>query len=98
VSSKETLSGDHSFIRILPMNRFAIHIVLFIYYAIWLLLPIFDLEGQWKLFPLPSIYAIYIPIVLLLIGFTIVGTFVGLLLLRDVPEDLDTMNQNKLAP
>ena len=80
------------------MNRFVIHIILFIYYTIWLLLPIFDLENKWKIFPLPSIYAIYVPIILLLIGFTIVGTFVGVLLLRDTPDVIDEQNQNKLAP
>lgn len=69
------------------MNRFVLHILAFIYYAVWLLLPIFDLEGRWAVFPFPSIYAVYIPIVLLLIGFTIIGTFVGVLLLRDTEDE-----------
>lgn len=76
------------------MNRFILLIVLFIYYTLWLLLPIFDLEGRWALFPLPSIYAVYLPIVLLLIGFTIVGTFTGVLLLRDTEEETEQKSKS----
>ena len=69
------------------MNRFALLIIFFIYYVVWAILPIFEQEGKWIIFPLPSIYAVYLPIVLLLGGFTIVGTFLGVLMLRGEPEE-----------
>lgn len=68
------------------MNRFILLTVLFLYYAAWLLLPVFDLDGKLVIFPLPSIYAVYLPIGLLIVGFTIVGTFLGTILLLDSQE------------
>lgn len=69
--------------RAIIMNRFLLLTLAVLYYTVWLLLPVFELEGKISLFPLPSIYAVYLPIVLLLIGFTTVGTFLGGLLLFD---------------
>ncbi|CCH60667.1 hypothetical protein TBLA_0D01590 [Henningerozyma blattae CBS 6284] len=64
------------------MNRFVLLVILFIYYMTWLILPMFEFEDRIPyLFPIPSVYAIYLPIWLLLIGFTLVGTFLGFLLL-----------------
>ncbi|SCU93933.1 LAFA_0F18998g1_1 [Lachancea sp. 'fantastica'] len=63
------------------MNRFVILTGLFIYYVIWLLLPIFDLENVLLGFPLPSIYAAICPVVLLLIGIFCVVSFLGGLVL-----------------
>ncbi|AQZ09925.1 YIL102C-A [Zygosaccharomyces parabailii] len=68
------------------MNRFLFLTAAFAYYTVWLLLPIFDLDRVIPLFPLPSVYAVYIPIILLLAGFTLVGTFLGCLLLFDKNE------------
>lgn len=65
------------------MNRFILLTLLLLYYTIWLLLPVFDLDRKSVIFPLPSIYAVYLPIVLLIIGFTIVGTFLGVILFLD---------------
>lgn len=65
------------------MNRFLLLTVAMAYYTVWLLLPVFELDGKMKLFPLPSIYAVYLPIGLLLVAFTMVGTFLGVLLLAD---------------
>ncbi|KAL3231196.1 Uncharacterized protein RNJ44_00835 [Nakaseomyces bracarensis] len=65
------------------MKRLAADVALFVYYIAWLLLPLLELEGQWPwLFPLPSQYAIYLPIFLLLVGFTIVGTYLSYILLK----------------
>lgn len=70
------------------MNRFLLLTALLIYYAVWLLLPVLELDGKLRAFPLPSIYAIYLPIVLLIIGFTIVGSFLGVMLLLDSAEPI----------
>ncbi|QGN14289.1 hypothetical protein FIM1_946 [Kluyveromyces marxianus] len=59
---------------------------LFLYYCIWLLLPIFDLDQQFALFPLPSKYAVSIPIVLLLIATSIVGTSLAIVM-WNAPEE-----------
>lgn len=63
------------------MNRFLLLTSAFIYYIIWLILPVFELDSKTVLFPLPSAYAVYLPIILLIIGFTLIGTFLGSLLL-----------------
>lgn len=70
------------------MNRFLLLTVLLIYYAVWLLLPVLELDGKLKAFPLPSVYAIYLPIILLMIGFTVVGTFLGIMLILDSKESV----------
>ncbi|EDO18494.1 hypothetical protein Kpol_1032p91 [Vanderwaltozyma polyspora DSM 70294] len=64
------------------MNRFFILTAAFLYYLIWLILPIFELDEALILFPLPSIYAVYIPIFLLLLGFALVGSYLGYLLIK----------------
>lgn len=65
------------------MKRLAADVLFFVYYTVWLLLPLLDLEGKWPwLFPLPSQYAIYLPIVLLFVGFTIIGTYLSYILLK----------------
>ncbi|AET41522.1 uncharacterized protein Ecym_8237 [Eremothecium cymbalariae DBVPG len=64
------------------MIKFTLLLSIYLYYVIWLLLPIFDLDGSLWLFPLPSKYAALLPIVLLLVGTLIVGTFLGVLLLK----------------
>ncbi|SCU88075.1 LADA_0E08042g1_1 [Lachancea dasiensis] len=61
------------------MNRFAILTGLFVYYLIWLLLPIFELENKFIVFPLPSIYATICPILLLLFGLFLEVSFLGIL-------------------
>ncbi|CCC69743.1 hypothetical protein NCAS_0D01620 [Naumovozyma castellii] len=65
------------------MNRFFLLLLVVLYYTIWLLLPMFGWEDKVPilLFPLPSVYAIYLPIFLLLLGTVLIGTFLGLLLL-----------------
>ncbi|ADJ41754.1 ACR063W-Ap [Eremothecium gossypii ATCC 10895] len=63
------------------MLKFALLLGIFSYYTAWLLLPIFDLDGKLWLFPLPSLYAVLLPIVLLLCGAFIVGSSLGALLL-----------------
>ncbi|CCK70938.1 uncharacterized protein KNAG_0F02760 [Huiozyma naganishii CBS 8797] len=68
------------------MNRLTIWILLYLYYAVWLILPIFDLEGKYIIFPLPSRYAVFLPIWLLLIGFASVGTYLGVLTIRASTE------------
>ncbi|GAV48163.1 hypothetical protein ZYGR_0I04600 [Zygosaccharomyces rouxii] len=72
------------------MNRFLLLTSAFIYYIIWLLLPVFELDGKTALFPLPSAYAVYLPIMLLIIGFTLIGTFLGSLLLFNNEIELVT--------
>ncbi|QLG70538.1 hypothetical protein HG535_0A04780 [Zygotorulaspora mrakii] len=69
------------------MNRFALLTVAMLYYTVWLLLPVFELDNKLSMFPLPSIYAVYLPISLLLLGFAMVGTFLGVLLLLDSKDD-----------
>lgn len=64
------------------MNRFAVLVIVFGYYLAWLLLPIFELEGKFWLFPLPSVYAVFLPIVLLMVGVFLVISFLGLLLIH----------------
>ncbi|SCV05531.1 LANO_0H09538g1_1 [Lachancea nothofagi CBS 11611] len=61
------------------MNRFALLTLLFVYYLVWLLLPIFQLENTIVGFPLPSIYAVILPILLLLAGLFLVVSFLGML-------------------
>ncbi|CCE61923.1 hypothetical protein TPHA_0B02500 [Tetrapisispora phaffii CBS 4417] len=63
------------------MNRFLVLTFAFIYYLIWLVLPIFELDRKLYLFPLPSVYAVYLPILLLLLGVILVGSYMGYLLL-----------------
>ncbi|KAH3899375.1 uncharacterized protein SCDLUD_004818 [Saccharomycodes ludwigii] len=56
----------------------------FTYYLVWLFLPIFDLKSYHlvnSLFPIPSIYAVYLPIAIVLGGSLIVVTFLGYLLI-----------------
>lgn len=65
------------------MKTFTIVLALFVYYCVWLLLPIFDLDEQLFLFPLPSKYAVSLPIVLLLIAVSVVGASLSLLLLNE---------------
>lgn len=72
------------------MNRLTIWVLLYIYYAIWLLLPLFDLENKYWLFPLPSRYAIYLPIWLLLIGFLMVGIYLSIVILKNCDIDPTT--------
>ncbi|CAI7091615.1 BEM_collapsed_G0027490.mRNA.1.CDS.1 [Saccharomyces cerevisiae] len=68
------------------MNRFVIICLLFTYYVIWSLLPIFEIENSNPvvslLFPISSNVAIFLPIFLLLIGFTLTGSVLGVLLIR----------------
>ncbi|CUS23676.1 LAQU0S11e01772g1_1 [Lachancea quebecensis] len=64
------------------MNRFAILVILFTYYLVWLLLPIFELEDKVWLFPLPSKYAVILPILLVNVGVFLVVSFLGLLLVH----------------
>ncbi|CAR56741.1 uncharacterized protein KLLA0_E11727g [Kluyveromyces lactis] len=74
------------------MKTFSIILALFIYYCVWLLLPIFDLDQKVSLFPLSSQYAVGIPILLLLLGTSIVGTSVAVMLWNDcsdVPKTRD---------
>ncbi|SCV99515.1 LAFE_0A04852g1_1 [Lachancea fermentati] len=63
------------------MNKLIVLLILSCYYFIWLLLPIFDLDCELWLFPLPSSLAVILPIILLIIGTLLVGTFLGVLLL-----------------
>lgn len=65
------------------MIRFILLLTLFIYYVIWLLLPIFDLDGKLWLFMIPSKFAVLLPIMLVTGGFVIVGTFLSILLLKN---------------
>ncbi|CCD24469.1 uncharacterized protein NDAI_0D01550 [Naumovozyma dairenensis CBS 421] len=63
------------------MNRFALILVIAAFYTLWLFLPIFGWDGKIPFFPIPSDYAIYLPIFLLMTGFTLIGTFLGFLLI-----------------
>lgn len=65
------------------MNRLTIWIILYLYYIIWLCLPLFDYENKLFFFPLPSKYAIFIPVYLLLIGFILCGGYMSFVILRD---------------
>ena len=68
------------------MNRFVLICLFFAYYVVWSLLPIFEIENSNPiisfLFPISSDVAIFLPIFLLLIGFTLTGSLLGALLLR----------------
>ncbi|CAI4065305.1 hypothetical protein N7582_002949 [Saccharomyces uvarum] len=68
------------------MNRFVLICLFFAYYTVWSLLPIFEIENSNPvislLFPISSDIAIFLPIFLLLIGFTLTGSVLGVLLLR----------------
>ncbi|CEP62057.1 uncharacterized protein LALA0_S04e06766g [Lachancea lanzarotensis] len=75
------------------MNRFVILTGIFIYYVIWLLLPIFDLENTILGFPLPSIYAAICPVVLLLVGVFCVVSFLGGLVLCSETHDQKVMEK-----
>ncbi|KAK5963118.1 uncharacterized protein PWA37_004821 [Arxiozyma heterogenica] len=79
------------------MNRLTMWILLYIYYAVWLLLPLFDLENKYWLFPLPSRYAIYLPIWLLLIGFTLVGLCLSTIILKNCDIDPNTYTFQRRA-
>ena len=77
------------------MNRLTVWILLYIYYAAWLLLPLFELENKYWIFPLPSRYAIYIPIWLVLIGFTSVGVCLSSVILLNCNIDPRTYSFHK---
>ncbi|EJS43325.1 YIL102C-A [Saccharomyces arboricola H-6] len=67
------------------MNRFVLICLFFTYYVAWSLLPIFEIENSNAiislLFPISSDVAIFLPIFLLLLGFTLTGSLLGVLLL-----------------
>ncbi|AMD22736.1 HHL034Cp [Eremothecium sinecaudum] len=63
------------------MFKLTLVVLAFIYYTTWLLLPVFNLDGACLLFPIPSKYAVLLPIILLLFGVLLVGTFIGVLLM-----------------
>ncbi|CDO94714.1 unnamed protein product [Kluyveromyces dobzhanskii CBS 2104] len=65
------------------MKTFFVILALFIYYCVWILLPIFDLDRTLSIFPFTSKYAVSIPIVLLLLATSIVGTSLAVLLWKD---------------
>ncbi|SCU86817.1 LAME_0D07778g1_1 [Lachancea meyersii CBS 8951] len=69
------------------MNRFVLVTGVFLYYLAWLLLPIFDIENTLPGFPLPSIYAVICPVVLLLTGLFCVVSFLGILVLYSGSTD-----------
>ncbi|XBW35977.1 hypothetical protein QEN19_001550 [Hanseniaspora menglaensis] len=59
-----------------------------IYYVVWMGLPIFLEENDFKysilnfLFPISSQIAIQLPILIMLIGLMIIGTFIGVLFIN----------------
>ncbi|CCF58327.1 hypothetical protein KAFR_0E01730 [Kazachstania africana CBS 2517] len=57
-----------------------------VYYFTWLLSQMFNFDNSF-LFPIPSEYAIFLPIFLLIIAFMLVGTLLGLLLLANSEDD-----------
>ena len=72
-----------------------------IYYIIWIGLPIFfknnddnDYLIKKVLFPLNSDIAIHLPILVMLIGLMIIGTFIGILCIKQ-QKIVDEKNKNR---
>ncbi|KAH8128716.1 hypothetical protein ACSS6W_003781 [Trichoderma asperelloides] len=64
--------------------------VIFLYYTIWtLLMPFVDIDHPLQNLFLPRVWAIRIPVILLLLGSAVVGSFVGMVMIRS--------NQKKAA-
>ncbi|KKP02151.1 dolichyl-phosphate mannosyltransferase polypeptide 2, regulatory subunit [Trichoderma harzianum] len=64
--------------------------VIFLYYTIWtLLMPFVDVDHPLQNLFLPRKWAIRIPVILLLLGSAVVGSFVGMVMIRS--------NQKKAA-
>ncbi|KAH0527880.1 hypothetical protein TsFJ059_002804 [Trichoderma semiorbis] len=64
--------------------------VIFLYYTIWtLLMPFVDSDHPLQNLFLPRKWAIRIPVILLLLGSAVVGSFVGMVMIRS--------NQKKAA-
>ncbi|EPE10271.1 dolichol phosphate-mannose biosynthesis regulatory protein [Ophiostoma piceae UAMH 11346] len=64
--------------------------VVFLYYTIWtLMMPFVDSDHPLQNFFLPRVWAIRIPVVLLLLGSAVVGTFLSMVMIRS--------NQKKAA-
>ncbi|PNP38591.1 dolichyl-phosphate mannosyltransferase polypeptide 2, regulatory subunit [Trichoderma gamsii] len=64
--------------------------VIFLYYTIWtLLMPFVDGDHPLQNLFLPRVWAIRIPVILLLLGSAVVGSFVGMVMIRS--------NQKKAA-
>ncbi|KAL7909641.1 dolichol phosphate-mannose biosynthesis regulatory protein [Trichoderma velutinum] len=64
--------------------------VIFLYYTIWtLLMPFVDYDHPLQNLFLPRVWAIRIPVILLLLGSAVVGSFVGMVMIRS--------NQKKAA-
>ncbi|KOS18233.1 Dolichol phosphate-mannose biosynthesis regulatory protein [Escovopsis weberi] len=57
--------------------------VIFLYYTIWtLLMPFVDDDHPLQNLFLPRVWAIRIPVILLLLGSAVVGSFVGMVMVR----------------
>lgn len=57
--------------------------VIFLYYTIWtLLMPFVDSDHPLQSFFPARVWAIRIPVILLLIGFAVVGSFVSVVMIR----------------
>ncbi|KAI9905012.1 hypothetical protein N3K66_001541 [Trichothecium roseum] len=64
--------------------------VVFLYYTIWtLLMPFVDDDHQLQNFFPPRVWAIRIPVILVLVGSAVVGSFLGVVMIRS--------NQKKAA-
>jgi hypothetical protein len=83
---------------------FALLAVLMAYYTCWLFLQPFVSRDSWlqALFPLDIALAVQAPLLLLLLGFCLVGTRAGLLLLGGGPSaatsTATTATSNRLHP
>ncbi|CAK7266009.1 Dolichol phosphate-mannose biosynthesis regulatory protein [Sporothrix epigloea] len=57
--------------------------VLFLYYTIWaLLMPFVDADHPLQNFFPPRVWAIRIPVILILLGSAVVGTFLSMVMIR----------------
>lgn len=57
--------------------------VIFLYYTVWtLLMPFVDDDHILQNFFLPRVWAIRIPVILLLVGSAVVGSFLGVVMIR----------------
>ena len=57
--------------------------VVFVYYTAWVIvLPFFDAGHAFRTFFPDNYYAILVPNVLLVLGLTVVGTFISLVMIR----------------
>ncbi|KAJ6780555.1 hypothetical protein PWT90_10314 [Aphanocladium album] len=57
--------------------------VVFLYYTVWtLLMPFVDDDHPLQNFFLPRVWAIRIPVILILLGSAVVGSFLGMVMIR----------------